>query len=158
MFKWQRNFSSGSLTATIKAIIANLLICEKHCLLARREGLKEREHRGALGGAKWSATRLETVRRMCRGIIHSNQPALDLLPPDYIALAFLSLPPALSLYPSLDHCYKQLQQLMVFIALSSSVSDGKIVFSKLRLKSMLNFYIRFLNINSFENNQWKIKY
>lgn len=53
---------------------------------------------------------VETVRRMCRGVIHSNQPALDLLSPDYIALAFLSLP--LSLYLSLGHCYKQLRQFM----------------------------------------------
>lgn len=33
---------------------------------------------------------VETVRRMCRDIIHSNQPALDLLSSDYIASSFLS--------------------------------------------------------------------
>lgn len=69
---------------------------------------------------------VETVRRMCRGIIHSNQPALDLLSPDYIALAFLSLPLAF-FYLSLGHCYKQLQQLMAIYYVSSSISDNKIV-------------------------------
>jgi len=33
---------------------------------------------------------VETVRRMCRDIIHSNQPALDLLSSNYTAPSFFS--------------------------------------------------------------------
>lgn len=57
--------------------------------------------------------RVETVRRMCRDIIHSNQPALDLLSPDYIAP-----PVSFPLAPSLTYVffpgyyYKQFRQLM----------------------------------------------
>lgn len=60
---------------------------------------------------------VETVRRMCRDIIHSDQPALDLLSLDYIAPLFSFFFTFLSLIPlSLGHYYKQLRQLMAYRA------------------------------------------
>lgn len=56
--------------------------------------------------------RVETVRRMCRDIIHSNQPALDLLSSDYIAPCFLSPRVLLLMFFSLGYYYKQFRQLM----------------------------------------------
>lgn len=59
---------------------------------------------------------VETVRRMCRDIIHSDQPALDLLSSDYIAPSFLSprvlLLTFFSLSLPLGNYYKQFRQLM----------------------------------------------
>lgn len=146
MFKWQRNFSSGSLTATIKAIIANLLICEKHCLLERERRVERREQ-GALGGAKWSAARLKLFAA-CVGVLFILTNRLLTSFRWIISLSLFFLSRLLSLYLSLGHCYKQLPQLMIFIALSSSVSDSKIVFSNFVWNPCLTLY-QFLNINSF---------
>lgn len=55
---------------------------------------------------------VETVRRICRDIIHSNQPALDLFSSDYISRLF-SFPsrPLTSVF-FLGNYYKQFRQLM----------------------------------------------